>query len=62
MTLRTWIDKLLGRRQAQEPSAPADVSPPSDPSMRPLTEEEQAERDKADKPPESPGPSDYLNP
>jgi hypothetical protein len=38
------------------------VSPPSDPSMRPLTEEEQAERDKADKPPESPGPSDYLNP
>jgi hypothetical protein len=62
VNLPPWLNKLLGRRKAQEPSAPADVSPPSDPSMRPLTEEEQAERDKADKPPESPGPSDYLNP
>ena len=59
MTVRAWIDKLLGRGP-KPPPAPAE--PSTFPSQRPLTEEEQAERDKADKPPESPGPSDYLNP
>jgi hypothetical protein len=48
VTLRAWIDKLLGRRK----SPPAPAEPLSFPSQRTLTEEEQAERDKADEPPE----------
>jgi hypothetical protein len=59
MTLRTWIDKLLGRRP-KTPPAPAE--PSSFPSQGTLAEDDQAARDKADEPPKSPGPSDYLNP
>jgi hypothetical protein len=65
VTLRTWIDKLLGRRPPAEepPSEPAE--PFTFPSQRPFTEEEQEQRDKEDAPDDSELPPirpDYLNP
>ena len=54
MSLRAWIDKLLGRSKPQPPPAP-DV-PHTSPRHGPLTEEEQAEREEREAPREGPLP------
>jgi hypothetical protein len=48
--LRAWLDKLMGRSPKAEEPSPAPAKPTTAPSEGPLTEGQQAQRDKAGEP------------